>query len=150
VPVVLAGVLAAGCGGQGPVRIDAAPPSRADDQPCRELLESLPETVADLPARDVEPADAWGAAWGDPAVVLMCGSEPPAGFGRTSACTSVNGVDWYIPQEQIEGGGDITMTTVDRAQYVRVELPAEHFPPAAAMADLAGPVRQALRRTRGC
>jgi hypothetical protein len=144
-------VVLGGC--SGAVGIEAPHPPAAARAPCHRLLDSLPETVADQSARDVEPADAWGAAWGDPAIVLTCGGSAPRGFGRASSCTTVNGVDWYIPEDQLDPGGapsDVTMTTVHRAAYVTVRLPAEYWPPATALADLSGAVKAAIPRTGHC
>ena len=94
-PWVLASVaLTSGCSGPGPVDV-TAPPSSADrvQAMCGDLIDELPETVADdLDARDVEPSDVLAAAWGDPAVVLRCGVPKPDALKRTSACFEV---DWY-------------------------------------------------------
>ena len=46
--------------------------------------------------------------------------------------------------------GDHTMTAVNREVPVALRLPAEHWPPAAALADLAAPVDRSLRRTGRC
>jgi hypothetical protein len=144
-------VLVAGCGA-GAVAVSAQAPDEEDREACRALLDDLPDSLADLPRRDVDPVDGWGAAWGDPPLVVRCGSTPPAGFDSVSSCTTVNGVDWFIPDDQLEADepGDLTMTTVHREQYVEVSLPAEHFPPAAALADLSGPVTEHLRATGSC
>ena len=119
---------------------------------CAALVEALPGSVAGLERREVEPAGAVAAAWGDPPVVLTCGDEPPEGFDRLATCTTVNDVDWYIPEEQVEvdDPGDVTMTTVNREAFVQVRLPGEHWPPAATMADLADAVSSTLEATGQC
>jgi Protein of unknown function (DUF3515) len=150
---VLLGLLLLGGCSAGAVHIDASRPSAAAQGPCRRLLGSLPAQVADQSARKVEPTDAWGAAWGDPPIVLTCGGAAPRGFGRASTCTTVNGVDWYLPEDQLEPGGapsDVTMTTVHRAAYVQVRLPAEYWPPATALADLSAAVKAAVPPTGHC
>lgn len=132
--------------------LDAPTPAADDRRACRDLIEALPDTVADQPRRDTDPADGWGAAWGDPPIVLTCGGPRPDGFIRTSACTTVNDVDWFIPEEQLEAGSasDLTMTTVYREQYVEVRLPAEHWPPATTLADLSEAVTDHIAATGSC
>jgi len=117
---------------------------------CQALVVALPETVADQARRDVAPADVLGAAWGDPAIELVCGVGSPDAFDRTSTCTTVNDVDWFIPEEQLDEQGDLTMTVVNREQYVEVRMPAEHWPPADTLADLADAVKQTLPSTGTC
>jgi hypothetical protein len=147
--LLVAAVLSS-CGG-GNVTLDASPPKAADRGACLQLIRALPRTVADQPARGVVPDDGWGAAWGDPAIVLTCGSTPPEGYDRTSSCTTVDGVDWYLPEDELDGDSkEVTMTTVNRAQYVRVLLPADYWPPATTLVDLAAPVRKTVHRTGRC
>ena len=116
-----------------------APPSPTDrvQAMCGDLIDALPETVADdLDARDVDPSDALAAAWGDPAVVLRCGVPKPDALTRTSACFEVDGVGWLATQDGREVSGDapvegtLTFTTIGRAAYVEVEVPADGRPPA--------------------
>ncbi|MDQ3480301.1 MAG: DUF3515 domain-containing protein, partial [Actinomycetota bacterium] len=66
------------CGGSGSVSVAAPQPSGAAANECAALLDGLPDLVLEQEARDVEPADASAAAWGDPAVVLRCGVKRPA------------------------------------------------------------------------
>lgn len=146
----LLGVLLSGCG-QDAVRIDATP-DPADQKTCRELLDALPAQVADQPSRTVEPDGAWGAAWGDPAIVLTCGVEPPHGFRRTSSCTTVDGVDWFLPEKQLEATEprELTMTTVNRAVYVEVRMPPDYWPPATTLADVSTVIRRTVEKTGSC
>jgi Protein of unknown function (DUF3515) len=136
----------------GAVEIGAQTPAADDQDACRTLLDALPDQVADQPVRPVEPEDGWGAAWGDPAIVLTCGGPPPEGFRRTSSCTTVNGVDWFVPDEQLETteATDLTMTTVHREQFVEVRMPAEYWPPAATLADLSASVSRSIEATGAC
>jgi hypothetical protein len=144
-------VLVAGCGG-GPVALDAEPPGEEHRAACRAFVEGLPDSLADLPRREVEPADGWGSAYGDPPIVVSCGSRAPSGFTRTSPCTTVNGVDWFIPEQLLDSDEpvDLTLTTVNREPFVRVELPEEHLPPAATLVDLSAAVEEHLDRTGRC
>lgn len=142
-------VALAGCG-TGPVALDAPDLDGATARTCDALVEALPETVADQPAREVSPADVPGAAWGDPPIELVCGVPRPEGFDRVSTCTTVNDVDWFVPEEQLDRRGDLTMTVVNREVYVEVRLPEEHWPPATTLADLADAVRESVPATGAC
>ncbi|MGZ4457298.1 MAG: DUF3515 domain-containing protein [Actinomycetes bacterium] len=148
VAVVL--LLASGCGG-GAVEVDAPAPTGRAASACTALMKELPSAVADQKRRDVSPASASAAAWGDPPIVLRCGVGRPRGFNRFSTCQVTNGVGWFIPDSQITGSATaITMTTIGRAAYVEVRLPADYFPPAAAMADLAPAIKKAVPLLRTC
>ena len=125
---------------------------------CAALLEALPDTVADdLSSRDVSPSDALAAAWGDPAVVLRCGVPRPAAMVRTSACFEVNGVGWLATQDGREVTGDapvdgtLTFTTIGRAAYVEVTVPAmDDHQPADVLPALAGPIDQTIPDLHPC
>lgn len=118
----------------GPVEIGAAP-AGAEAAACADLVGALPDRLVDQEEREVDGEH--GAAWGDPAIVLRCGVDEPAGFDELSTCQVVNDVAWYIPEEQVTGDPvAITMTTVGRRPGVEVALPEDYFPPAAAMAQL--------------
>jgi hypothetical protein len=119
---------------------------------CERLVDALPGTVADEERQEVEDsASATAAAWGDPAIVLRCGVGEPASFDQFSTCQIVNGVAWYIPDEQITGSAaDITMTTIGRKPGVEVAIPADYFPPAATMVDLAPALKQHTKRVERC
>ena len=134
--LVVAGLLA-GCG-SGPVEIDEPDLGEEAAATCRELVEDLPDTVADQRSRPVTPDGAAGAAWGDPAIVLTCGVGEPEGYVPEGPCTVVDGVGWYVPEEQLDANGavDLTMTTLFRQVDVEVVLPKEYWPPATALADL--------------
>ena len=145
-------VLLAGCGGSGAVEIDSPDVSAADRKACEAFLDALPQKLAGEDSRSVTPADALGAAWGDPAFTLTCGVGVPAGFDRLSSCTQVNGVGWFVPQDEAEGGRDATFTAVGFRPRVALRVPADHQPEggAAALAQLAGPVRKQLRLVNRC
>jgi hypothetical protein len=126
-------------------------PTKAQDR-CRALVDALPAKVDDQDRRKVSPDGVLGAAWGDPAIVLTCTTQTPKGYGPESSCTVVDGVDWYIPDEQMaaNGGRDLTMTTLFRDVDVRVHLPKEYFPPAAVLADLAPSLKAHTRARKSC
>ncbi len=148
--VACLGVLLAGCG-SGAVPVDSPGLHGADASACRALVAALPDSVSDQKRRQVRPGDAFGAAWGDPAIVLRCGVAKPAGFDKFSTCQETDGVGWFIPEHQITGSPTaIVMTTVGRAQNVEVRIPADYFPPAATMVDLAPAIKSTIRETRPC
>jgi hypothetical protein len=152
-PVLLAAVVSGlllGACGVGTVDVGAEQPPEDDRDACRLLLNALPTRVADQPGREIEPQDGWGAAWGDPAIVLRCGVSPPEGFDAVATCTTVEGIDWYVPDSEPEEYADVTMWTVHREPVVEVLLPAEHWPPAAMLVDVAGTVREHTERTGRC
>jgi len=123
----------------------------ADASACGDLRDALPQRVDGLQRRPVDPEGAYAAAWGSSPVVLRCGVEEPEELDEYSSCQITNGVAWFIPDEQITGEPvDIVMTTVGRSPVVEVRLPAEHFPPANAMVDLARPIKQTTRKTATC
>jgi len=132
VPVLL---LASACG-SGTVHLFSAAPPSGVQSTCRELLAAVPAEVADQSRREDD--STWAAAWGDPPITLTCGVPRPTGFGASSACTTVNGVDWYIPESQLDSSVpvDLTLTAVNREAYLQLELPKDYWPPATALADL--------------
>jgi hypothetical protein len=98
----------------------------------------------------VTPDDGWAAAWGDPPVVLRCGVGVPAEFDAVAPCTTVDDVDWYLPDEPPDEVSEVTMTTVYREPAVEVVLPVEHWPPANTMVDLAPVLEEHTERTGRC
>ena len=147
--LALVGVLV-GCT-PGSVSVDTPDLSGADETACTNLVDALPDAVSDKERRPVDPEDAYAAAWGDPAIVLRCGVPAAQGFDDTATCQLVNGVGWFVPQEQIEDqSADVVMTTIGRTQNVEVTIPAGYRPPAAAMVDLAPAVKRAIREIKPC
>jgi hypothetical protein len=146
----LAALLAtSGC--SGAVGVDAPRLSGAAARDCRARVDALPDRVADLDRRDVDTGGGYGAAWGDPAIVLRCGVGRPAGFDAVSQCQTANGVDWFIPDDQLRGQRvDTTMTAVGRSRTVEVRVPAQYLPPVAAMVDLGPALKRTLREVKPC
>ncbi len=120
-----AGLLAA-CS-SGAIRVDE--PDLADDDraACEALVADLPDTLAGQERRDVEPADALGAAWGDPAYVLSCGVDAPQDYEPTAECNVIDGVGWYVTDDQLtDQGEDATPIALSLAPYVEVLVPADY------------------------
>ena len=76
----------------------------------------------------------------------------PEGYVPEGPCTVVDGVGWYIPEEQLDanGGADLTMTTLFRQVDVEVSLPKEYWPPATALADLSKVVAAHTEAEKRC
>jgi len=150
---LLAAGLLAGCAGGGSVAVEAPAPSARDRVACERILAALPDTLAGEERRSVTPADAPGTAWGDPPIVLTCGVEMPAEFDEFATCVEANGVDWFVPAEQVEDDSrDVTFSTAGYRPIVELSVPAEYRPEggAAALAELAEPVGKRLETVQPC
>lgn len=105
---------------------------------------------------------AFGAAWGNPAIVLRCGVPVPAGFlaentpsGNMASCLTVNGIDWYLDGEPPRGTSPnqtIKVTTVYRRPALEVTVPATYGTqgPSTAMALLTSVIREHTKVTKRC
>lgn len=120
-----------------PVTVPPAPPEAA--APCEAVMRALPLELAGEQSRPVASDSPFVYAWGDPAVVLVCGVDRPAGWVTTAAAIQINGVQWFVDTSD---PATTTWTTVDRPVYVEVRLPADvDSAPATA---LSAPLSQAL------
>lgn len=149
--VVLGLAALAGCGDQVDV---AVPELDADGRArCETLVDDLPEALLGGERREVSPADAPAAAWGDPAVVLVCGAPVPEEYDEFSACTEVGGVGWFIPDSQlVDAGADVEMTALSHSPHVQVTIPAERRSRGsdAVLTSLGPLLREHLRATSPC
>lgn len=121
---------------------------------CEAFVADLPESLADEASRDVEPPDALGAAFGDPAIVVRCGVAVPADFDEAvSSCEVANGVGWYVaPEEFDDQEADVTLTAAGYRPVVSVTVPGGYRPdgPAAAIAQVAASVDAHLTLIENC
>ena len=107
--------------------IDEVDLSEADRAACAALVADLPDTLAGLERRDVEPPDALGAAWGDPAYVLSCGVAEPDDYEPTAECNVIEGVGWYVPADQLSDlSEDATPIALSLEPYVELSVPADY------------------------
>jgi hypothetical protein len=84
-------------------------------------MSTLPLELSGEPSRRVQSDSPYAYAWGDPAIVLLCGVDRPAGYVAGVSAIQINGVQWYVDTDD----PDTTVwTTVDRPVYVQVSLPA--------------------------
>ena len=102
-----------------PVEV-AAPPSAADPA-CSTLAERLPDKVGTRTRRTTSSDSPAVAAWGDPAIVWLCGVAQP---GPSTECLDISGVDWVV--ESLDDGR--AFTTFGRDQAVQVLVPATYAP----------------------
>jgi len=143
---VLAGLPAAGlalllAGCAGPVRVE--PAAQGASLACRDVVSRLPGSLVDEPRRGAEGAGV--AAWGDPAIVLRCGTEP---LGPTTReCVTVDGVDWVVLAQGDDGAA--AFATYGRSPGVEVEVPGAYAPAPAVLPALA-PAVSALPTERSC
>ena len=128
-----------GC--SGAVEVEGAPAGA--DQGCRDLVAALPSTLAGAPARATTGAPGT-AAWGDPAIVLTCGTEPPG--PTTQECVRVDDVDWVLLAGDADGA---ILSTYGRDPAVRVEVPGEYGPAPFVLTEL-GEAVQALPAQATC
>ncbi len=147
---VLVGVLA-GCA-SAEVTIEPRDVSSADTAACRALLDDLPDVLADEQRRPVDPDEALGAAWGDPAVVLECGTTMPASFDDFSQCSLSDDVQWYIPDDELKDPtADITIWSLGYEPVISVLVPASYRPVAdAVMGDLREAINADLTLVHPC
>ena len=152
------GVVASGCGllliaCSGPVQIDPPDLNAEDQSACEAFADDLPATLTDETPVETEPKDPLGAAYGDPAMAVICGVDVPDGFDAVSECQEANQVGWYAPPEQYDDqSADVTIFAVTHRPLVELRLPAEYRPNglAAALAELADPIKRHLARVQDC
>ena len=121
-------LLVAGCAA-GPVPVPERDLGPGEARACERLVDDLPSSIGGAERREVEPADAAGAAWGEPAIVLTCGGEVPEDFGSTAFCQESDGVGWYVEDGALDDETvDVTMVAVGHRPIVTVVVPAELRP----------------------
>jgi Protein of unknown function (DUF3515) len=103
-----------------PVQVPPVTPQA--DEFCPALMSNLPLELAGEQSRRVDSASPFAYAWGDPAVVLICGVDRPAGFVTGTATIQINGVQWYVDTKD---PNSTVWTAVDRPVHVEVRLPAD-------------------------
>ncbi|WP_090972077.1 DUF3515 domain-containing protein [Nocardioides exalbidus] len=150
---VLACALLTACSGGGPIEVDDPDLSPADRATCEALVADLPGTLAGQDRVDVEPADALGAAWGDPAYVLTCGVPLPSDYEETAECNIIKGVGWWVPDDQLtDQGEDATPVALSLAPYVEVDVPSDYRAEGIdrALAELAPVLKEHLGEGLSC
>lgn len=123
---VCAGVLTLTACSKVAVSDESLTGTAADD--CRALIDALPDRLDRLERRDVD--GEFGAAYGDPPLVLRCGVADP---GLSTAVIEVDGLDW----EPVDATGGVALTLLDRCPVVELLVPEEYRSDNAWLVDLA-------------
>ena len=97
-------------------------PAGADSAPCQALTALWPSLASSQPARAVSVQSPAARAWGNPAVIAICGYDAPA--PSTLECLSVDGIDWLV-QRRSDG---VQFTTYGRSPAMDVLVPAAYAP----------------------
>ena len=137
----------------GNVEIDDHDLSEADRAACEALVADLPDTLAGELRRSVDPDDALGAAWGDPAYVLTCGVPAPTDYEPTAECSVIKGVGWYVTNDQLSDlRVDATPIALTLTPYVEVQVPSRYRTEGIdrALADLAPVLKEHLGEGLSC
>jgi uncharacterized protein DUF3515 len=118
---------------------------------CRALVDDLPATLAGETSVQVTGATAYGAAWGDPAIVLTCGVGK-LDLSDLPGCTEVDGIGWLVPDDETRGDRDATFSADGYRPRVQVHVPEHYLPErgAAALAELAAPLKRHLKLSEPC
>jgi len=117
-----------------PVQVDTPDVTPAADLACPVLMGQLPLELAGETSRMVASDTPFAYAWGDPAVVLICGVDPPAGYVVGSQSLEINGVQWFVDTADPD---TVVWTTVDRNVPVQMRVPASTD---SALVTAAGPI----------
>jgi hypothetical protein len=104
-----------------PVKVDTPAVTPAADLACPVLMGQLPLELAGETSRLVQSDSPFAYAWGDPAVVLICGVAPPAGYVVGASAIQIDGVQWFVDTSDPD---TVVWTTVDRNVPVQMRVPA--------------------------
>jgi Protein of unknown function (DUF3515) len=94
----------------------------AADLACPVLMKQMPLELDGEKSRLVKSDSPYVYAWGDPAVVLVCGADPPAGYVVGASAIQIDQVQWYV--DTTSSKNTTIWTTVDRNVPVQVQVPA--------------------------
>lgn len=140
----------AACGST--VEITSTDLSDSEREACEALVADLPDDLFDQERAEVS-GDGYGAAWGDPPVVLTCGAPEPEQFDAWARCSEIDGIGWYVPDAQMKDpDSDVVMTAQSHSPRVQLEIPAEHRfkGPDGELRRLAEPMSEHLEETQPC
>ncbi|WZH52725.1 MAG: DUF3515 family protein [Nocardioides alkalitolerans] len=141
--------------GADPVRVEGAPALAdlpdADRAACEAVLDALPDEVDGQEVRAIEQDGLAARAWGEPAVVVVCGVAMPDSFTEISDCEEVGGVGWYAePATYRDQTTDAVLTTIGQVPVVELRIPAERRPPVEEMVDVAPAVLAGTETVSPC
>jgi hypothetical protein len=116
----VSGTTSAPRGDLPPVQVDTPDVTPAADLACPVLMGQLPLELAGETSRLVDSDTPYAYAWGDPAIVLVCGVDPPAGYVVGTSTIVISGVEWFVDDSDPDV---VVWTTVDRNVPVQVSVP---------------------------
>jgi hypothetical protein len=116
----VSGTTSAPRGDLPPVPVDTPDVTPAADLACPVLMGQLPLELAGETSRLVDSDTPYAYAWGDPAIVLVCGVDPPAGYVVGTSTIAISGVEWFVDDSDPDV---VVWTTVDRNVPVQVSVP---------------------------
>ena len=123
-----------------PVPVGPVDAPLADSSECTALLESLPESVAGHPRREiVEPAPAGAAAYAtnsNDRITIRCGVDLPFQYSELSQTQELEGVEWLRIDDPTPEANLSTWYSVDRTPVVAVTSATNQDP----LGDVAGAV----------
>ena len=117
----------------GPVTMPGKALDARQAEVCRALLSRMPEQVRDRQRRQVTAGHEQNAAFGDPAITLVCGGET-ASFAPTEMVYPLSGVCW-VPDP-----AGTRWTTVDREVPVVINVPKDYDSPGQWVAAFSGAI----------
>jgi uncharacterized protein DUF3515 len=110
-----------------PITVAASSLPAAAQSPCEKVAEKLPVTLNRLAPRAVF-GPPFVVAWGNPSVLYRCGVARPAGLTPGSGSEVIDTgtgtghtVEWF----PVKGKNQTVWTSIDRAVYIEVTVPAE-------------------------
>jgi hypothetical protein len=109
---------------------------------CRALIAHLPDALRDHPRRPVTAGSEQNAAYGDPPIVLSCGTAGPA-VPPDAQLLQLSGVCWY-PEQRPDG---TVWSAVGRQVPVLVAVPKAYQGPSQWVIDFSPPVAAAVPQT---
>lgn len=108
----------------GPVDLATPTPAAGVRSICSDLISHTPAVVDGKKRREIAHPSPYAAAWGDPAITLVCGVPKPTALNAASECFEVNGVGWFS-EKQADG---YRFTTIGRKAYAQVMVPKKYVP----------------------
>lgn len=125
----------------GPVTVSAAVPDPSIQGKCQALQAGLPVRLDKHPRRTVSPASEYASAWGEPAIILLCGIRPSE-HDPQAQIIGVNGVEWVTRETK----SHTIWTSISLRITVEVSIPAPLAEQAAQhiINPLAGPLHEHL------
>jgi len=138
-------------GPPGAIVVPAPPHAAANAATCNKVIGALPVQLGTLAPRVVHPHpdSPYVVAWGDPAVILSCGVDRPAALQPGSSQQLFDAGDLKGPYYVVTtSGSTFTWTSVDRAVYLSIQVPAKyHATPVVALSKAIASVLPAVCST---